>query len=100
MNELSGDVCAKVEIFAKLCCGRKTNFQHKPVELGTNSTQDLNFGGRSDAQNFPLNETDLKIKVLNQQIIDNKAAVDSVYNDLEQVKKVIEAHKESMKKIK
>ena len=41
----------------------------------------------------------LKIKVLNQQIIDNKEAVDSVYNDLEQVKKVIEAHKESMKNI-
>lgn len=47
-----------------------------------------------------LEETELKIRVLNQQIIDNKVAVDSVYNDLEQVKKVIEAHKESMKKIK
>lgn len=47
-----------------------------------------------------LQETDLKIKVLNQQIIDNKLAVDSVYADLEKVKKVIEAHKESMKKIK
>jgi uncharacterized protein YfkK (UPF0435 family) len=47
-----------------------------------------------------LEETELKIRVLNQQIIDNKVAVDSVYNDLEQVKEVIEAHKESMKKIK
>jgi uncharacterized protein YfkK (UPF0435 family) len=47
-----------------------------------------------------LEETELKIRVLNQQIIDNKVAVDSVYNDLEQVKQVIEAHKESMKKIK
>lgn len=46
-----------------------------------------------------LQETDLKIKVLSQQIIDNKLAVDSVYNDLEQVKKVIDGHKESMKKI-
>ena len=47
-----------------------------------------------------LQETELKIKVLNQQIIDNGHAVDSVYADLEKVKKVIEAHKESMKKIK
>ena len=47
-----------------------------------------------------LEETELKIRVLNQQIIDNKVAVDSVYNDLEQVKKVIETHKESLKKIK
>ena len=47
-----------------------------------------------------LQETDLKIKVLQQQIIDNKAAIDSVYHDLEQIKKVIESHKESMKKIK
>lgn len=46
-----------------------------------------------------IQETDLKIKVLNQQIIDNKLAIDSVYADLERVKKVIEAHKESMKKI-
>ena len=47
-----------------------------------------------------LQETELKIKVLSQQIIDNRVAVDSVYNDLEQIKKEIEAHKESMKKIK
>lgn len=47
-----------------------------------------------------LEETELKIRVLNQLIIDNKVAIDSVYNDLEQVKKVIEAHKDSMKKIK
>lgn len=47
-----------------------------------------------------LEETELKISVLKQQIIDNKVAVDSVYNDLEAVKKVIEAHKESLKKIK
>jgi len=47
-----------------------------------------------------LEETILKLKVLNQQILDNKAAVLATYEDLEKIKKVIERHKESLKKIK
>jgi len=47
-----------------------------------------------------LEETILKIKVLNQQIVDNKEAVVDAYEDLEKVKKVIDGHKESLKKIK
>ncbi|GEM_PF-2744654 len=47
-----------------------------------------------------LQETILKIKVLNQQIEDNKAAVEQAYADLEKIKKVINGHKESLKKIK
>ncbi len=47
-----------------------------------------------------LQETILKIKVLNQQIEDNKAAVEQAYADLEKIKKVIDGHKESLKKIK
>jgi uncharacterized protein YfkK (UPF0435 family) len=46
-----------------------------------------------------LEETELKIKVLNQQIIDNKAAVLTTYEDLEKIKKVIEGHKRSLKEI-
>lgn len=46
-----------------------------------------------------LEETILKIKVLDQQIIDNEIAAQKAYEDLEKIKKVIEAHKESMKKI-
>jgi ribosome-binding factor A len=47
-----------------------------------------------------LEETILKIKVLSQQIIDNKAATIQAYEDLEKIKKVIASHKESLKKIK
>ena len=47
-----------------------------------------------------LEETILKIKVLTQQIIDNKAATQQAYEDLEKIKKVIASHKESLKKIK
>jgi hypothetical protein len=47
-----------------------------------------------------LEETILKIKVLSQQIIDNKAATIQAYEDLERIKKVIAGHKESLKKIK
>lgn len=46
-----------------------------------------------------LEETILKIKVLEQKVIDNKSASEIAYEDLEKIKKVIEAHKESMKKI-
>ena len=47
-----------------------------------------------------LEETILKIKVLTQQIIDNKAATIQAYEDLEKIKKVIASHKESLKLIK
>ena len=47
-----------------------------------------------------LEETILKIKVLNQQIIDNKAASKEAYEDLEKIKKVIADNKESLKQIK
>jgi ribosome-binding factor A len=47
-----------------------------------------------------LEETILKIKVLTQQIIDNKAATIQTYEDLEKIKKVVATHKESLKKIK
>jgi len=47
-----------------------------------------------------LEETILKIKVLSQQIIDNKAATVQAYEDLETIKRVITGHKESLKKIK
>lgn len=47
-----------------------------------------------------LEETNLKIKVLNQQILDNKEDVVNAYDDLEKIKTVIEGHKESLKKIK
>lgn len=47
-----------------------------------------------------LEETILNIKVLTQQIIDNKAATLQAYEDLEKIKKVVAGHKESLKKIK
>jgi len=47
-----------------------------------------------------LEETILKIKVLTQQILDNKAATIQAYEDLEKIKKVVASHKESLKKIK
>ena len=47
-----------------------------------------------------LEETILKIKVLTQQIIDNKAATIEAYEDLEKIKTVVAGHKESLKKIK
>jgi len=47
-----------------------------------------------------LEETILKIKVLTQQIIDNKVATIEAYEDLEKIKKVVAEHKESLKKIK
>ncbi|RLD23852.1 MAG: hypothetical protein DRI71_04260 [Bacteroidetes bacterium] len=47
-----------------------------------------------------LEETNLKIKVLNQQIVDNKADVVNAYNDLEKIKTVINGHKKSLEKIK
>lgn len=47
-----------------------------------------------------LEETNLKIKVLNQQILDNKEDVVNAYDDLEKIKTVIDGHKESLKKIK
>jgi uncharacterized protein YfkK (UPF0435 family) len=54
---------------------------------------------KADLENR-LEETILKIKVLSQQIIDNKAATIKAYEDLEKIKKVIARHKESLKKIK
>jgi uncharacterized protein YfkK (UPF0435 family) len=47
-----------------------------------------------------LEETILKIKVINQQLIDNKEATTQAYEDLEKIKKIIEDHKQSLKKIK
>jgi len=47
-----------------------------------------------------LEETILNIKVLTQQIIDNKAATLQAYEDLEKIKRVTAGHKESLKKIK
>lgn len=47
-----------------------------------------------------LEETNLKIKVLNQQIVDNKEDVVIAYDDLEKIKTVIDGHKENLKKIK
>ena len=47
-----------------------------------------------------LEETILKIKVLNQQIVDNKAATIEAYKDLEKIKSVIEGHKKDIEKIK
>jgi len=41
----------------------------------------------------------LKIKVLNQQIIDNKEATQNAYDELENIKGVIEGHKEKLRKI-
>lgn len=73
----------------------------KLIYEGEKLSEDLT--GANELKNdleIRLQETELKINVLNQQIIDNKLAVDSAYLDLEKVKKVIEAHKESMKKIK
>jgi uncharacterized protein YfkK (UPF0435 family) len=58
------------------------------------------------AENLKLNletrleETILKLKVLSQQIINNDEATLQAYEDLEKIKKVIAAHKESLKKIK
>jgi hypothetical protein len=54
---------------------------------------------KADLENR-LEETILKIKVLSQQILDNKAATIKAYEDLEKIKKVIAGHKESLKKIK
>ncbi len=47
-----------------------------------------------------LEETNLKIKSLNQQIMDTDSAAVQAYRDLEEIKKVIEHHKEELKKIK
>ena len=47
-----------------------------------------------------LEETILKIKILSQQIIDNKEYTLQAYEDLEKIKKVITGHKASLKKIK
>ncbi len=68
---------------------------------GEKLTQDLVAAEELKAElEARLQETILKIKVLNQQIIDNKAAVEQAYTDLEKIKKVIAGHKESLKKIK
>ena len=47
-----------------------------------------------------LEETILKLKIIAQQIIDNKAATIEAYEDLEKIKKVTAGHKESLKQIK
>ncbi len=47
-----------------------------------------------------LEETNLKIKSLNQQILDTDSAAVQAYRDLEEIKQVIEHHKEELKKIK
>jgi len=73
----------------------------KLIYDGENLVEDLKSAEELKAElEIRLEETILKIKVLNQQIIDNKAATLQAYEDLEQVKKVIEGHKDSMKKIK
>ena len=47
-----------------------------------------------------LEETNLEIKVLNQQIVDTKEAELRAYEDLEKIKTVIDGHKKSLEKIK
>lgn len=47
-----------------------------------------------------LENTILKLKILRQEIIDNIAAREQAYKDLEEIKKVIEGHKEDLKKIR
>lgn len=46
-----------------------------------------------------LENTILQIKVLNQKIIDNKAATAKAYEDLQQIKKITEQNKADLKKI-
>ncbi len=46
-----------------------------------------------------LEENDLAIKTLQQQLIDNKQAQDSVYLDLQKVNRVIETQKQELKEI-
>ncbi|MEN8250236.1 MAG: hypothetical protein ABFS32_14985 [Bacteroidota bacterium] len=72
----------------------------KLIYEGENFTSDLQSAKDLKLElETRLEETILKIKVLEQQIIDNKASSEQAYEDLEKIKKVIEAHKESMKKI-
>jgi uncharacterized protein YfkK (UPF0435 family) len=73
----------------------------KLIYQGENLVDDLDAATTLKAElEARLEETILKIKVLNQQIIDNKAATEATYEDLEQIKQVIESHKASLKKIK
>lgn len=73
----------------------------KLIYQGENLEDDLNAATRLKAElEERLEETILNIKVLNQQIINNEAAAEESYKDLEQIKQVIEAHKASLKKIK
>ena len=73
----------------------------KLINDGENLVEDLQQAEDLKTElEIKLEETILKIKVLNQQIIDNKAATLQAYDDLEGVKKVIEGHKASLKKIK
>jgi hypothetical protein len=46
-----------------------------------------------------LENTILQIKVLNQKIIDNKAAAAKAYEDLQQIKKITQQNKADLKKI-
>ena len=46
-----------------------------------------------------LENTILQIKVLNQKIIDNKAAAAKAYEDLQQIKKLTQQNKADLKKI-
>lgn len=73
----------------------------KLIYNGENLVNDLKSAEELKAElEIKVEETILKIRVLNQKIIDNKAATLQAYEDLEGVKKVIEGHKESLKKIK
>jgi uncharacterized protein YfkK (UPF0435 family) len=74
---------------------------HKLIYDGQNLADDLVAAESLRAElEARLEETILKIKVLNQQIIDNKADITEAYEDLEKIKTVIKGHKESLKKIK
>ncbi len=73
----------------------------KLIYEGENLVDDLKAAEDLKAElEMRVEETILKIKVLNQQIINNKSATLQAYEDLEGIKKVTEGHKESLKKIK
>lgn len=73
----------------------------KLIYNGENLNDDLESAVKLKAElEARLEETILKIKVLNQQILDNDIAIEKAYSDLEMIKKVIEGHKADLKKIK
>jgi uncharacterized protein YfkK (UPF0435 family) len=72
----------------------------KLIYNGENLSDDLESAVELKAQlEARLEETILKIKVLNQQILDNDEAIMKAYSDLEMIKKVIEGQKADLKKI-